>query len=72
MQRQPLKALPICSEERRCARPSTEQILRLFARVQRHTLLRQKRIRQTFEVTLRPPQQQVLDFLGVPSTAFCG
>ena len=37
MKRQQLKSLPIYPEERRCARPTTEQILRLFAHAQRHT-----------------------------------
>ena len=38
MQRQRLKALPIYPQVRRCARPTTEQILQLFAHAQRHTL----------------------------------
>ena len=56
MKRQQLKSLPIYPEERRCARPTTEQILRLFAHAQRHTLT--------------PRQQQVLELLGVPQRAF--
>ncbi len=70
MQRQHLKALPIYPEERRCARPTTEQILRLYAHAQRHTLIRAGRVIQTFDATLTPRQQQVLELLGVPQHAF--
>ena len=72
MQRQRLKSLPIYPEERRCARPTTEQILRLYAHAQRHTLMRAGRVVQTFEVDLTPRQQQVLELLGVPQRAFRG
>ncbi len=70
MQRERLKALPIYPEERRCARPTTEQILRLFAHAQRHTLMRAGLVVQTFEADLTPRQQQVLELLGVPQRAF--
>ena len=70
MQRQHLKALPIYPEERRCARPTTEQILRLYAHAQRHTLIRAGCVIQTFDATLTPRQQQVLELLGVPQHAF--
>ena len=70
MKRQQLKSLPIYPEERRCARPTTEQILRLFAHAQRHTLMRDGLVVQTFEADLTPRQQQVLELLGVPRRAF--
>ena len=70
MQRQRLNALPIYPEERRCARPTTEQILRLFAHAQRHTLMRAGLVVQTFEADLTPRQQQVLELMGIPQRAF--
>ena len=70
MQRERLKALPIYPEERRCARPTTERILRLFAHAQRHTLTRAGRVVQTLETDFTPRQQQLLEFLGVPRRAF--
>ena len=70
MQCQRVKALPIYPEERRCARPTTEQILRLYAHAQRHTLMRAGRVVQTFEAALTPRQQQFLELLGVPQHAF--
>ena len=70
MKRRQLKSLPIYPEERRCPRPTTEQILRLFAHAQRHTLMRDALVVQTFEADLTPRQQQVLELLGVPQRAF--
>ncbi len=70
MQRERLKALPIYPEERRCARPTTEQILRLVAHAQRHTLMRAERVVQTFEAALTPRQQKILALLSVPQRAF--
>jgi hypothetical protein len=72
MQRHHLKTLPIYRKKRRRARPTTEQILRLYAHAQSHTLLRQGRVIQAFEGALTPRQQQALDLPGVPSTAFRG
>ena len=70
MQREHLKALPLYPEERRCARPTTEQILRLFAHAQRHTPMRTGLVVQTFEADLTPRQQQVLELLSVPQRTF--
>lgn len=72
MKRERLKALPLYPEERRCVRPTTEQVLRLFSHTERHVLSRAARTVQTFEAEFTPLQRQVLDLLGVPVSAFRG
>lgn len=72
MRRERLKSLPLYPEERRCARPTTEQVLRLFSHAERHVLSRAERTVQVFETQLTPLQRQVLDLLGVPASAFRG
>lgn len=64
------RPFPISPEERSCARPITERILRLYAHAQRHKLLCQESIVQTVEIALTQPQQEALDLLGVLSPAF--
>ena len=70
MKRERLKALPLYPEERRCAHPTTEQLLRLFSHAERHLLSRAERVVQTFEAEFTPLQRQVLGLLGVPDGAF--
>lgn len=72
MQRERLKALPLYPEDRRCAHPTTEQVLRLFSHAQRHRLSRAGRVVQCFESEFTPLQRQVLDLLGVPASVFRG
>jgi transposase len=72
MRRERLKSLPLYPEERRCARPTTEQVLRLFSHAERHVLTSAARTVQTFETQFTPLQSQVLDLLGVPASAFRG
>jgi len=62
--------LPIYPEQRQCAHPTTEQILRLFTLTQRHKLTQAGRTLQVFEADLTPLQQQVLMLLGVPESAY--
>ena len=70
MERERLKALPLYPEERRCAHPTTEQVLRLFSHAERHLLSRAGRLVQSFEIDFTPLQRQVLELLGVPGNAF--
>ena len=62
--------LPIYPEQRQCAHPTTEQVLRLFGLAQRHHLLQHGRTAQVFEMKLTDLQRQVLALLGVPDQAF--
>jgi transposase len=70
MRRRRIAELPLYPEERRCRRPTTEQVLRLFSHAQRHMLLRDGRIVQVFAPEITDLQHQVLDLLGVPARAF--
>ena len=70
MARERLKALPLYPEERRCAHPTTEQVLRLFSHAERHVISRAGRVVQSFEAEFTPLQRQVLDLLGVPASDF--
>ena len=72
MKRERLKALPLYPEERRCAHPTTKQVLRLFSHAVRHLLSRPGRVVQSFEAELTPLQRQVLELLGVPASSFRG
>jgi len=70
MKRERIKELPIYPEQRLCKRPTTEQILRLFSLAERHTLLRDATVVQSFPPLLTELQRQTLDLLGVPAHAF--
>lgn len=70
MARQHIPELPLYPEERRCQAPTTEQVLRLFSHAERHTLFDDDRPVQAFPPDLTDVQQQVLDLLGVPATAY--
>jgi transposase len=70
MKKSRIAELPLYPEERRCRRPTTEQVLRLFSHAQRHMLLRDGRIVQVFAPQITDLQRQVLDLLGVPARAF--
>jgi hypothetical protein len=56
-------------EERRCKRPTTEQVLRLFSHAERHVLLHHGQPVQVFHPKLTDLQQRVLALLGVPARA---
>jgi transposase len=70
MARETIPALPLYPEERACRRPTTEQVLRLFAHAERHHLSRRGRPLQVFDPSLSPLQEQVLHLLGVPRSAY--
>lgn len=70
MAREHIPALPLYPEERACRRPTTEQVLRLFAHAERHHLSRRGRPLQVFDPPLSPLQAQVLQLLGLPRSAY--
>jgi transposase len=70
MQRQQITHLPLYAEQRQCKRPTTEQILRLFGLLERHTLQRGSKTAQVFNPELTSLQRQILGLLDVPQSAF--
>ena len=62
--------IPLYPELRACTAPSTERILEIFADLTRHHLYRDRHLVQTFEPEINPLQHQVLELLGVPTTAY--
>ena len=62
--------IPLYPELRACPTPSAERIFAVFADLTRHELHRAGDLVQTFEAQLTPLQQQILDLLGVPATAY--
>ena len=62
--------IPLYPELRACTAPSAERILEIFADLTRHELHRDGQLVQTFEPELNPLQQQVLDLLDIPATAY--
>jgi transposase len=70
MQKEKIDQLPLYPEQRPCRRPTTEQVLRLFAHAQRHTLYADDLELRCFDPELSDLQQQVLTLLGVPLAAY--
>ena len=70
MKREKIDELPLYPEQRDCARPTTEQILRLFSHAERHHLLHDGKPVQGFDVQFTELQRQVLALLGVSEDAF--
>jgi hypothetical protein len=70
MKRENIHELPLYPEQRDCARPTTEQILRLFSLAERHQLIKDGKTVQVFDVQFTELQRQVLSLLGVPEDAF--
>jgi hypothetical protein len=70
MRRARVAELPLYPEERRCKRPTTEQVLRLLSHAERHVLLHHGQPVQVFPPELTDLQQRVLALLGVPVRAF--
>jgi transposase len=62
--------IPLYPELRACEAPSAERILTVFNDLTRHELHRDRQLVQTFEPELTPLQQQILNLLGVPTTAY--
>jgi len=57
-------------EQRECAHPTTEQILRLFSRAERHKLFQDECTLRVFDVEFTELQLKTLALLGVPEQAF--
>lgn len=70
MQRENIAKLPLYPEQRECAHPTTEQILRLFSRAERHNLFQDEAPVRVFEVEFTELQLKLLTLLGVPERAF--
>jgi transposase len=71
MTRESIDELPLYPEQRQCAHPTTEQILRLFSMTQRHRLTDQDgQSVQVFDAQLTDLQLQLLGLLGVSPQAF--
>jgi transposase len=69
MKRENIADLPLYPEQRDCARPTTEQILRLFSLAERHQLNDGKTV-HVFHVQFTDLQRQVLALLGIAENAF--
>jgi transposase len=70
MKREQIEELPLYPEQRQCARPTTEQVLRLFSLTERHRLRLDRSTIQVFNAELTPLQRQIAELLGVPDRAF--
>jgi len=70
MKKHGIDSLPLYPEERTTQRPTAEQILRLYRRLERHDLLAAGALVRSFEPELTPLQEQVLELLGVPRSAY--
>jgi transposase len=69
MKRHRIPELPLYPEERRCRRPTTEQVLRLFSHTESHMLLQRGRVVQIFHPPVTPLQRKVLQLLGLSESA---
>jgi transposase len=70
MKRDNIEHLPLYPEQRHCAHPTTEKILRLFSLATRNKLVQDGKTLQTFDVKFTPLQRHVLQLLAVPEQAF--
>jgi len=70
MRREEINELPLYPEQRNCARPTTEQILRLFSQAEGHRLLQSGKVVEVFDFEFTDLQRQILALLGVPAGAF--
>jgi transposase len=66
MKREGVDNLPLYPEERACRRPTAEQVLRLFAHVARHAVVRPDGSRETFEPEFTELQSKILNLLNIP------
>ena len=70
MKAEGLGGIPLYPELRDCPSPSAPRILEIFHDVQRHQLISEGEVVQTFEPQLTPLQRQVLDLLHVPVSVY--
>jgi transposase len=62
--------IPIYPEERRCHKPTAEQVFRLFALTARHELVLAGKTVRIFEPELSDLQRQVLRLIGLPLSRY--
>ena len=70
MNREKVRELPLYPEQRLCAHPTTEQVLRLFSHTERHRLTMDGKTVQLFDAKLTDLQHQIISLLGVAPNAF--
>ena len=70
MQRARAPELPIYPEERRCHRPTAEQVFRLFSLAARNVLVLGGKDARILDPELTDLQRQVLSLIGVPTSAY--
>ena len=70
MRQAALDNIALYPELRDCKAPSAERILEIFATVARHQLHRDGTLLQTFHPELTAQQQQILDLLALPHSAY--
>ena len=65
-----LRGIALYPELRNCPAPSAARVLEIFADVERHHLMSVGQLVQVFEPELTELQDQVLELLGVPPSAY--
>jgi hypothetical protein len=65
-----LTGVPLYPELRNCPAPSAARILEIFTGIQRHHLISDDIIGQTFDPSLTPLHKHVLDLLHVPTSVY--
>ena len=70
MTRDEIPELALYHEQRACTAPTAARLYDAFTDVQRHHLTRDGRRIQTFDPQLTPLQQQLLELLAVPASAY--
>ena len=67
-----LPGIPLYPEPRDCPCPSAPRLLEIFRDVQRHQLVSEGEVVQSFEPQFTPLQRQVLELLHVPASVYTG
>jgi transposase len=70
MAHQGVSALALYHEDRSCTAPTAARVFDHFSDVQRHHLTRDEQHIQVFQPQLTPLQQQLLELLGTPTSAY--
>jgi hypothetical protein len=70
MTRQQITDLPLYPEDRSCTAPTATRAFDHLAPLQRHHLIADRDIVQTFDPQLTPLQAQLLALLAVPASAY--
>lgn len=70
MARHNIQRLPLYPEQRACRAPTASRVFDLFTGLQRHHLLANNTLLQTFEPDLTPLHLQLLELLDIPPTRY--